>query len=43
MKCQQLIIYGLIALVALYVFKGTHQGRALFETLGIKLPFTDEV
>ena len=32
MKCQQLIIYGLIALVGLYVLR---------ETMGIKLPFID--
>ena len=34
MKCQQLIIYGLIALVGLYVLR---------ETMGVKLPFIDGV
>ena len=34
MKCQQLIIYGLIALVGLYVLR---------ETMGVKLPFIDDV
>ena len=34
MKCQQLIIYGLLALVGLYVLR---------ETMGLKLPFIDNV